>query len=77
MLNEPQFGLLQVACAALGAWFLPAWTGALSFGRNLLAQAPTTGPIVESTRSFWLEGIIVVALAAAALFAVCRTSGRN
>jgi hypothetical protein len=76
MLNEPQFGLLQVACAALGAWFLPAWTGTLSFGRSLLAQAPT-GPIVESTRSFWLEGIIVVALAAAALFAVCRASGRN
>ena len=76
MMHEPQFGLVQVACAALGAWFLPAWSGALSFGRGLLAQAPT-GPIVESGRSFWLEGIIVAGLAAAALFAVCRSSGRN
>ena len=75
MLNEPRFGLLQVACAALGAWFLPAWTGTMSLGRSLLAQAPT--PVVDSGRSFWLEGIIVVALAAAALFAVCRASGRN
>ena len=75
MLSEPQFGLLQVACGGFAAWFLPAWTGALSFGRSLLAQVP--GPIVESGRSFWLEGIIVVALAAAALFAVCRASGRN
>ena len=76
MLNEPQFGLFQVACAALGAWFLPAWTGALSFGRSLLAQAPP-GPVMETGRSFWLEGILVAALIAAALFAVCRSSGRN
>ena len=75
MFPEPQFGAFHVLCAALGAWFLPAWTGALSIGRSVLAQ--TTGPTIDSGRSFWLEGIIVAAFVAAALFAVCRASGRN
>lgn len=45
---------------------------------GLFAQAPPGGAvIVESGRSFILEGVVVAALFCLALFAVCRSSRRS
>jgi len=46
-------------------------------GGQPAAEAPQSGVVTQSSRSFVLDGLIVAALFGAALFAVCRSSNRT
>lgn len=50
---------------------------AADWGVGLLAQGPATPKVLVAEKSYVVEGLVVAALVAAALFAVCRSSRRN
>ena len=50
---------------------------AADWGVGLLAQRPAAPRVLVAEKSYVVEGLVVAALVAAALFAVCRSSRRN
>lgn len=70
--------MIIIACAVFAATaYFPADSAAGPFTFPLAQVAAPPPVVAPPQKGYVLEGIVVVVLMAAAVFAVCRTSGRS